>query len=235
MNYPASRSQPRFRLKSALLALALACLAQAELAYGAKDPTDVTAVVAGAVKDDKLSITAGNDLFGDTASGVPKKLHIEYTLGDEKVSRDVGENRKLEIAAPAGKKLVITKAVYGPADGSKPKTVAIIDPGLKIDPNYPAWVEGVEKGYFCRRQDGNLMKGSVWPGLCHFPDFTRPEVRDWWAGLADARVPLLAVWITLPVIVPPVTSAPLMCVMPSPLVTQRPVTGPPPDCFVMPK
>ena len=145
MNYPASRSQPlpRFRLKSALLALALACLAQVELAHGAKDPTDVTAVVAGAVKDDKLSITAGNDLFGDTASGVPKKLHIEYTLGDEKVSRDVGENRKLEIAAPAGKKLVITKAVYGPADGSKPKTVAVVTenpgellatlPGFKVE------------------------------------------------------------------------------------------------------
>ena len=61
------------------------------------------------------------------------------------------------------------------------KTVAIIDPGLKIDPLYPVWAEGIEKGYFCRRQDGNLMKGSVWPGLCHFPDFTRPEVRHWWA------------------------------------------------------
>lgn len=61
------------------------------------------------------------------------------------------------------------------------KTVAIIDPGLKIDPNYPVWAEGMGKGYFCRRQDGNLMKGSVWPGLCHFPDFTRPKVRHWWA------------------------------------------------------
>ena len=27
------------------------------------------------------------------------------------------------------------------------------------------------------------MKGSVWPGLCHFPDFTRPDVREWWATL----------------------------------------------------
>ncbi|MGB6222772.1 glycoside hydrolase family 31 protein [Haloferula sp.] len=63
------------------------------------------------------------------------------------------------------------------------KTVAIIDPGLKIDPEYPVWQEAYEKGYFCRRQDGSLFKGSVWPGLCHFPDFTHPEVRDWWAGL----------------------------------------------------
>ena len=62
------------------------------------------------------------------------------------------------------------------------KTVAIIDPGLKIDPDYRVWAEALDRRLFCRRQDGNLFKGSVWPGLCHFPDFTRPEAREWWAG-----------------------------------------------------
>ncbi|WP_230471132.1 glycoside hydrolase family 31 protein [Hymenobacter jejuensis] len=63
------------------------------------------------------------------------------------------------------------------------KTIVIIDPGIKIDPNYSVYTEGLEKDYFCRRADGPLMKGSVWPGLCNFPDFTRPDVREWWAGL----------------------------------------------------
>jgi alpha-glucosidase len=63
------------------------------------------------------------------------------------------------------------------------KTVAIIDPGIKIDEDYWVYREGMEKGYFCRRSDGPLMKGKVWPGECYFPDFTRPEVRKWWAGL----------------------------------------------------
>jgi alpha-glucosidase len=27
------------------------------------------------------------------------------------------------------------------------------------------------------------MKGKVWPGECNFPDYTNPEVREWWAGL----------------------------------------------------
>lgn len=67
------------------------------------------------------------------------------------------------------------------ADGFK--TVTIIDPGIKIDKDYTVYREGVEKKYFCRRADGPLMKGEVWPGLCHFPDFTDPEVREWWAGL----------------------------------------------------
>lgn len=68
------------------------------------------------------------------------------------------------------------------------KTVAIIDPGIKIDPNYSVWIEGIENGYYCRRQDGTYFKGSVWPGVCHFPDFTHPEVRDWWAGLFSGLI-----------------------------------------------
>ena len=63
------------------------------------------------------------------------------------------------------------------------KVIVIIDPGIKIDFNYDVFREGFEKGYFCKRADGAYIKGKVWPGDCYFPDFTRPEVRDWWAGL----------------------------------------------------
>jgi len=27
------------------------------------------------------------------------------------------------------------------------------------------------------------VNGKVWPGECYFPDYTNPEVREWWAGL----------------------------------------------------
>lgn len=63
------------------------------------------------------------------------------------------------------------------------KVVTIIDPGIKIDPDYWVYQEGLKKDVFCRRGDGALLKGSVWPGKCHFPDFTSPDVRNWWAGL----------------------------------------------------
>lgn len=63
------------------------------------------------------------------------------------------------------------------------KTMVIIDPGIKKDMDYPIFKEGLEKGYFCRRMDGPYVEGKVWPGMCYFPDFTRPEVREWWAGL----------------------------------------------------
>ncbi|MFM1888562.1 MAG: hypothetical protein RL501_849, partial [Bacteroidota bacterium] len=61
------------------------------------------------------------------------------------------------------------------------QTIAIIDPGIKIDPDYPVFKEALEKDYFCKRADGSYMKGKVWPGECYFPDFTNPEVRQWWA------------------------------------------------------
>ena len=67
------------------------------------------------------------------------------------------------------------------ADGFK--TVVIIDPGIKIDKDYWVYKEALDKDYFCKRADGPYMKGKVWPGECNFPDYTNPEVREWWAGL----------------------------------------------------
>jgi alpha-glucosidase len=63
------------------------------------------------------------------------------------------------------------------------KTVVIIDPGIKIDKEYSVFKEALENDYFCKRADGPYMKGKVWPGECYFPDYTKPEVRDWWADL----------------------------------------------------
>lgn len=63
------------------------------------------------------------------------------------------------------------------------KTVVMIDPGIKVDRDYWVYQQALEKDYFCKRGDGPLMRGKVWPGQCCFPDFTNPEVRKWWAGL----------------------------------------------------
>jgi len=63
------------------------------------------------------------------------------------------------------------------------KTVVIIDPGIKIDLKYDVFKEALDKDYFCKRADGPYMKGKVWPGECYFPDYTKPEVREWWSDL----------------------------------------------------
>jgi len=74
------------------------------------------------------------------------------------------------------------------ADGFK--TVVIIDPGIRVDDNYSVFKEGKEKRHFCRRSDDYFMEGHVWPGRCQFPDFTNPDVREWWGGLFNGLVEL---------------------------------------------
>ncbi len=78
---------------------------------------------------------------------------------------------------PDPKKTVSTLAGLGI------KTVAIIDPGIKVDKEYPLFQAAMEQNFFCRRADGPYMRGKVWPGDCYFPDFTNARVRKWWSGL----------------------------------------------------
>jgi alpha-glucosidase len=55
-----------------------------------------------------------------------------------------------------------------------------VDPGVKVDENYPVYVEGREKDLFCKTQNSEEYHNVVWPGTCAFPDFTNPETREWW-------------------------------------------------------
>ncbi len=59
------------------------------------------------------------------------------------------------------------------------RLVAIINPGTKVDEDYFFYKQGIEHDYFCRLENGELFKGSVWPGECVFPDFSRSDVRNW--------------------------------------------------------
>lgn len=60
------------------------------------------------------------------------------------------------------------------------KIVAILDPGVKIDKNYFLYNEGLKKNLFLKNPDNTPATGPVWPGYCHFPDFTSKEARLWW-------------------------------------------------------
>ena len=60
------------------------------------------------------------------------------------------------------------------------KAVAILDPGIKIDPGYAVYESGLREDIFLKYPDGQVISGPVWPGACHFPDFTSPRARAWW-------------------------------------------------------
>lgn len=60
------------------------------------------------------------------------------------------------------------------------KTTVIVDPGIKVEKNYPAYESGLQSDIFVKYNDGQPYTGQVWPGWCHFPDFTGPKGRAWW-------------------------------------------------------
>lgn len=66
------------------------------------------------------------------------------------------------------------------------KLVVIVDPGIKVEPGYAPYDSGVAEGHFAMLPDGTAYQGQVWPGWSHFPDFTAPKTRAWWAAQLSA-------------------------------------------------
>jgi len=64
------------------------------------------------------------------------------------------------------------------ADGFR--VVTIIDPGVKVDRDYPVFQDGRSRDLFCRNADGSPYTLLVWPKQSMLPDFNRPEARAWW-------------------------------------------------------
>ncbi|MFM7057860.1 MAG: c-type cytochrome [Planctomycetota bacterium] len=159
-------NRPLLSVCSALLLVALP-FALISPAATAADKTDVTAKVAAAVHDNKLTISATNETFGDTVPGIPKKLRVEYRVGDRKEVSEVNEGGRLEIAAPAGEELIILKAQYCPADGSKPldysQPAEFLDtlPGFAIEQVLQADAS-VNGSWICMAKDpkGRLLLGG---------------------------------------------------------------------------
>jgi len=58
--------------------------------------------------------------------------------------------------------------------------VVMCDPGIKIENGYKAYEDGISADVFIKYPDGSNYSGQVWPGWCHFPDFTNPKTRKWW-------------------------------------------------------
>ena len=60
------------------------------------------------------------------------------------------------------------------------RTITIIDPGVKVDEEYPVFKRGKEGNHFTKKLDGEIFIGAVWPGDSAFPDFSNKDCREWW-------------------------------------------------------
>ncbi|MDH4298521.1 MAG: DUF4968 domain-containing protein, partial [Cyclobacteriaceae bacterium] len=58
--------------------------------------------------------------------------------------------------------------------------VVMCDPGVKVEESYETYRDGIKQDVFIKYPDGTNYTGKVWPGWCHFPDFSNPKTRSWW-------------------------------------------------------
>jgi alpha-glucosidase len=70
--------------------------------------------------------------------------------------------------------------LVGELDKLGVKLVTIVDPGVKVDEDYPVYTSGRQADLFCKTFFGAEYRNVVWPGTCAFPDFTNPRTRTWW-------------------------------------------------------
>jgi alpha-glucosidase len=70
--------------------------------------------------------------------------------------------------------------------------VCIVDAGVKVDEQYPVYLNGKARDLYCKTSQGDDYQNAVWPGMCVFPDFTNSAARAWWGEqhrpLLDAGV-----------------------------------------------
>ncbi len=64
------------------------------------------------------------------------------------------------------------------------KVVAALNPGIKVDVENPIYKRETLQDVFLKYPDGEVLSAASWPGLCHFPDFTRPASCAWWVEQA---------------------------------------------------
>lgn len=75
------------------------------------------------------------------------------------------------------------KALNDYLHGKNFKAVYMIDPGVKAQEGYAVDDAGTQNDYYLHDKKGKVFHGKVWPGECHFPDYTREDVSRWWASL----------------------------------------------------
>ena len=60
--------------------------------------------------------------------------------------------------------------------------VVIIDPGIMVYNDYPAYNDGMAADLYVKDVSGGYYLGQVWPGPTYFPDFTHPKSQDYWTN-----------------------------------------------------
>ena len=79
------------------------------------------------------------------------------------------------------------------------RTAIIVDPGVKVDSDYLLYREGLAGDHFVSYPDDSIYEGKVWPGACHFPDFTASDTRRWFGDHCARKLEegVAGIWVDM--------------------------------------
>lgn len=121
-------------------------------------------------EDDVLDVTANFDKYDIPYDVI--WLDVEYTVGKRYFTWN-----KAYFPDPA--------RMMDKLEETKRKLVAIIDPHLKKDDDYPVYKEAIANDHCIKNADGGIYEGQCWPGVSVWPDFTKPGTSEWWGSWYD--------------------------------------------------
>ena len=85
--------------------------------------SDVTAIVRGLVKDQRLTVKVRNEILGDPAPNVLKRLRLTYKIGYRRETQDYPEDTMVDLSG-GGQRLEIVSAVFG-ENSADPKSADV--------------------------------------------------------------------------------------------------------------
>ncbi|NDC37167.1 MAG: hypothetical protein EBZ48_03840, partial [Proteobacteria bacterium] len=77
------------------------------------------------------------------------------------------------------------------------RAVCIVDPGVKVDPEFPVYQRLLFEGRVLQGDDQNPFVVRVWPGECVLPDFSAPAVQELWGDIQSrwlVEFPFDGIW-----------------------------------------
>lgn len=154
----------------------------------AEKTVDVLAALTAKIKANSLSWTVGNDLAGDPAVGIPKRVYVEYTAGG--VAHIAVQSEGWGLTLPGKGEtgpLVLTRAVYGVFAGVAPPPVAapVAAPVPLMQPVKIALPPGLIGAL--SRVAAHIWQGETcWPNVPLTPD---PLLADTLTGTVPLPLP----------------------------------------------
>eukprot|EP01086_Lenisia_limosa_P006583 TRINITY_DN254_c0_g1_i1.p1 TRINITY_DN254_c0_g1~~TRINITY_DN254_c0_g1_i1.p1 ORF type:complete len:774 (+),score=158.70 TRINITY_DN254_c0_g1_i1:51-2372(+) len=78
------------------------------------------------------------------------------------------------------------------------KHVVIMDPGIKTDNSYKSYTRLLQSEMYIKNNDGTPVVNSVWPGKVIFPDFSHPDIDDYWTTeIMNFPLKIDGIWIDM--------------------------------------